>query len=272
MKTIYTKRKLNMTKKMGLLMLCLSMSISSMAQVIADGTYKIFNSVHSEVMTTETSGDFNALMDVPNATDDFQLWTFTHQGNDVYIIENEGSGNTLGIKDNWCGQFGDVWGKFSTTDSNVEFKVRAADVTDTYVIEIAFTTCNFGSQNDPIKAFDIENGASGGQIQTFDVDTSNPNQQFEIVLPSTLNLNEFNAETVDMFYQKNDRHIKISNLTSESTININIFDINGKLVKDIKDKNVQNNFDINVQSFENGLYFVRLQSNNKFETRKILIH
>lgn len=94
------------------------------AQIITNGTYKIFSTVHNEVMTCATTAPHDANMAVPNATDNYQLWTFTHQGGDVYKIVNQGNGLTLGINDGWCGQFVDVKANLSNSDANVEFKVK----------------------------------------------------------------------------------------------------------------------------------------------------
>lgn len=184
----------NMSKKILLFSCSFIYLTMSYGQIISDGTYQIFNSVHNEVITTDTSAPYEAFMAAQNGTDDFQLWTFSHKGGDIYKIVNVGSNTTLGINDGWCGQFGDVRAGFSNTDLNVEFKVSLSDTADNYVFEIAFTTCNFGSSNVPIKAFDIQDGNSGAQIQTFDVDISNPNQKFQILKPISASVQSGNWE------------------------------------------------------------------------------
>lgn len=151
------------------------------AQIIADGTYQIYSDVHQEAMVSATTGDFDVSMTTPDFSDNNQLWNFTHQGGNIYKISNVASGSFIGIKDGWCGQFGDVQARYAVSDANVEFLVSEGNNPGTYVLQIAFTTCNFGSVNNPVRAFDIQDGASSAQIQTFDVDSSGANQQFRIV-------------------------------------------------------------------------------------------
>ena len=254
MKKKYTKQ---------LLLCIITMSLSSMAfaQIIANGTYKIFNGVHSEVITTDTTAPYEAFMAVPNETDNFQLWNFTHQGGDVYKIVNQGSSTTLGINDGWCGQFGDVRAGFADTDANVEFKVSAADVAGTYVFEIAFTTCNFGSTNVPIKSFDIQDGNSGAQIQTFDVNTANPNQQFQIVTPGSLSTLEFSAlDTVQVYYTKNEGLVIELNESLNESADIQIFDLLGKHVLSKQLLNNQNRQSIDVATLSKGFHIAVLET------------
>jgi hypothetical protein len=154
------------------------------AQIIPEGTYKIFNSVQNEVMSIDSTSEDNAAkMDSPIANDSRQLWEFTHLGNDVYRITNLQNNKVLGIKDGWCGIFGNVLSNFEATDSNTEFKIVNSSIPGKYLIQIAFTACNFGSVNDPIKGFDIDGGNSGARINTFNSDGNNSNQQFEFVDP-----------------------------------------------------------------------------------------
>lgn len=151
------------------------------AQIIPDGTYQIYSDVHQEAMVTATSGDFDISMATPNFSDNNQLWSFTHQGGNVYKISNIATGSFIGIKDGWCGRFGDVQARYLSSDANVEFLISAGNNTGSYVFQIAFTTCNFGSVNSPVRAFDIQDGNSGAQIQTFDVDLGGANQQFRLI-------------------------------------------------------------------------------------------
>ncbi|RLJ67375.1 putative secreted protein (Por secretion system target) [Lacinutrix venerupis] len=258
-------------KKTIFLTLALLISCVSFSQIIADGSYKIFNSVNTEVMTTETGDDYEAFMASPNDTDNYQLWTFTHQGNDIYKIVNNGSGNTLGINDSWCGNFGDVKANFNSSDLNVEFKISQSAVANNYTIEIAFTTCNFGSVNNPIKAFDIQDGSSGGQIQTYEVNPSNPNQQFQILEPSALSINDFNHQTgVTSSYNKNNRMLTL-NVANNNISNITVFNLNGKLVNTYNFIN-KNKASLDFKLSANSLYFIKINLNDKQIVKKVLIH
>lgn len=248
---------------------------STQAQIITNGTYKIFSTVHNEVMTCAITAPHDANMAVPNATDNYQLWTFTHQGGDIYKIVNQGNGLTLGINDGWCGPFGDVKANFANTDANVEFKVTNSTTAGKYVFEIAFTTCNFGSVNSPIKAFDIQDGNSGAQIQTYDVDYSNSNQQFEIIDPATLSNSSFTrVEKYTAHYNSNTGLSITCKDTSLTNLNVSIYDLTGKNVKaQSYNLNNSNSIQLNVNDLSKGIYAVHILDNNNLKTiQKIIIY
>lgn len=244
------------------------------AQIITNGTYKIFSTVHNEVITCATTAPHDANMAVPNATDNYQLWTFTHQGGDIYKIVNQGNNLTLGINDGWCGQFGDAKANFSNTDANVEFKVSNSSVAGKYVFEIAFTTCNFGSVNSPVKAFDIQDGAAGAQIQTFDVDITNANQQFQIVDPATLSTSSFNNSAKFQVYYSASNGINIASKEVFSTnLSVKIYDITGKQVKNkTANFNNTNSLNMTVNELSKGVYVVHVTENNNSSIHKIIIY
>ena len=247
---------------------------STQAQIITNGTYKIFSTVHNEVMTCATTAPHDANMTAPNAIDNYQLWTFTDQGGDIYKIVNQGNGLTLGINDGWCGPFGDAKANFSTTDANVEFKITNSSVAGKYVFEIAFTTCNFGSVNSPIKAFDIQDGAAGAQIQTFDVDITNANQQFEIVNPATLSSISFATTDKFQVYYSTSNGLNISSKEGFSNnLNIKIYDLTGKEIKNqlINSKN-SNSLNIDVSELNKGFYAIHVKENSNNSIHKVIIY
>ncbi len=166
----------------GLFQLCL---FSGFSQIIADGTYQIYSETHDATLESPTdvnqddssNGQINNLFgstsDVNNA---YQLFEFIHQGSDIYKIKNIGTNQFIGIKDNWCGNGGEVIARYAETDTNVEFFVSQDAISGQFIIQIAFTNCNFGSVNDPARSFDL--GSSTGSVRTFG-DTGG-NQQFRL--------------------------------------------------------------------------------------------
>jgi hypothetical protein len=249
--------------------------LNTSAQLIPNGVYKIFNTVNSEFISVETNAPHEAFMQAEDQNSDFQLWTITYEeGSDnIYRIVNNGSNTTLGINDNWCGVFGDVRANFSNTDSNVQFRIAKADEANTYNFQIGFTICNFGSINNPVKVFDVENGASGGQIQTFDIDATNPNQQFQIVLPSTLGLDEMNSalNDINLLYSETNRSLTLQSNQSFSISKIEVFDILGKLT--ITNGNtVSEDVKLDFNTHSNGLYVIKIVSNNKQFVKKVVVY
>jgi hypothetical protein len=163
-------------------------------QIIADGTYQIYSQTHDAILESPTdvnqddSGDgtinnlFGTISDISNP---YQLFEFVHQGSNVYKIKNVGTDQFIGIKDNWCGNGGEVIARYEEVDTNVEFSVSQDATSGQFIIQIAFTTCNFGSENSPARSFDL--GSSSGKVRTFG-DTGG-NQQFRLkaVSPAVTN-------------------------------------------------------------------------------------
>lgn len=255
------------------------------AQIIADGDYLLINAVNNEAMTAPSTfadnspnPDFFAYMTAINASDDNQIFTFSHLGNDVYTIVNKATTNYIGIKDNWCGDFGNVQGRFQQTDTNIEFKIVPAAVADTFTIEIAFTQCNFGSVNEPIKAFDIDGGNIGARINTFPKDPMNANQQWQIVSPNILNVTSFESKqdnVLSIFPIPADQYLDLQlakNLGNNISIQLN--NIHGQLMLS---KNIQNNqlaSRLDVAALAPGFYFLTISDSSKISiaTRKIMIN
>lgn len=253
------------------------------AQIITDGTYKILNTVNSEVMSINTIPPGNpgntdnliigrARMAAQDGNDDLQLWTFTHQGNDVYTIQNVGDNSYLGIKDGWCGVFGDVQVGFTDTSDYIFFKVAATGTPDKYVFEIAFdAACNFGSTNVPVKAFDIDGGNSGAKIQTFDVDGTNPNQQFEIVTPASLSVNDVAKNDFKIIYDQNNRSAVLNSTNNtNSRTKIQVFDISGRLIH-TSEKEASQQLQIDFGGLHDGLYFIQIGTQNQRQIKKVLV-
>jgi Secretion system C-terminal sorting domain len=255
--------------------LSLCFAVNSYSQIIANGTYKIFSSVHNEVMTCATSAPHDANMTAPNPSNNYQLWTFTHQGGDIYKILNSGSGKYLGINDGWCGNFGDAKANFNATEANILLKVASTPIAGKYTFEIAFTTCNFGSINTPIKAFDVQDGNSGAQIQTYEINNTNSNQQFSIVTPESLSASAFSdAPNFNLFFDTT-KSLNIKTVTDLVTkLEVSVFEINGKLVhKSSYNSVASNEIRIDLSSLSKGVYMIQLLGNDSIKSvEKIIVY
>ncbi len=213
-------------------------------------------------------------MAAPDATDDLQLWTFTHQGGDIYQIENVGDNTLLGIKDGWCGVFGDVQVGFDASSPYIYLKVSPASATDTYVFEIAFDAdCNFGSTNTPVKAFDIDGGNSEAKIQTYDVDTTNPNQQLQIVEPSALSMDEASKilNSINAIYNSTSRDLALKTNQSIKISSMEIYHINGRIIG--TNENVHSEgAEFNFNAYSNGIYLIKIVSDKAQVVKKLVVY
>lgn len=274
--------KKNYTKKIVFSILAIALSISTYGQIIADGTYKILNENLNQVLSINRMPEPNpqniiigrAVMADIDAMDDDQLWTFTHQGNDIYKIVNQGNSSNLGIKDGWCGQFGDVQATFADGDMFNLFRIVAATAADSFSIQIGFDAdCNFGSMNTPPKALDIDGGNAGARLNTFDSDLANLNQTFRIVEPNNAILSNdvFSLDNaISIFYNKAVRQLQISSTNIASISNVQIFDLSGKSVKEININDAS--ADINVSDLNTGVYFARISNNVSTTVKKFLVY
>ncbi|AJR04996.1 T9SS type A sorting domain-containing protein [Siansivirga zeaxanthinifaciens] len=254
------------------------------AQIIADGTYNIYNTNLSEVLSVNRipMGDAGnpqnviigrARMQTYNINNDDQQWTFAHQGNDVYKITNVGDNSILGVKDGWCGQFGDVQVGFDNSSPYTLFKVVAGTTANTYVFQIAFDSdCNFGSVNIPIKAFDIDGGNSGSKINTFDINTANPNQQFQILALGTLSTeSNFLSNKITLYYNQVEGLVVDTNTSRLGDLKVNVFDLMGRSIASEKINN--NHSSIKLDNTKTGVYIALIKdSENNTLVKKFVVY
>jgi|GEM_PF-6213587 len=245
--------------------------LGSTGQIIPDGNYAILNENLNQTVTAPNSPDFDAFMTDPDASDNTQIWTFTHQGNDEYQIQNVGTGNYLGMKDNWCGQFGDVRAGFSASDDNIDFKLVQSDATGAYNFQVAHTNCGFGSENSPIRAWDVQDGAAGGQIQTFDSASDNVNQQFKTVDPSTLSTQDLKMTTASVFFNP-ETGLNINFNESLNKPVVQIFDLRGRMTNSFDSSAMSQKTILDVSNLKAGLYLVRISNGNEsLQVTKIVV-
>jgi hypothetical protein len=250
------------------------------AQIIADGTYSIYNTTLDEVISVNTVDEGEAgnpqniiigraRMETLDSGNDLQQWVFTHQGDDIYKISNVGDSSILGVKDGWCGDFGDVQVGFTNTDTSTLFKVVNGATENTFVIQIAFdANCNFGSMNDPVKVFDIDGGNSGSKINTFTFDSGNANQEFQIVAPSTLSTAPILKNTLTVFVSKTNTLVINSKQKTLAPLDVFIYDISGREVLNaISSKSAS----INLNHLKSGVYITRINANNTTQIKKFVI-
>lgn len=255
------------------------------AQIITDGTYKILNTTLSEVIGVNTiaEGDAGnpqnviigrARMQTPDSNNNLQEWTFIHQSNDVYKITNVGDNTNLGVKDGWCGDFGDVQVGFPSTSPYILFKVINGSAPDTYVFQIAFdASCNFGSMNDPIKSFDIDGGNSGSKINTFPFSAANVNQEFKIVNPITLKTNDaFLNKALTIYYKASKGLVINSNRKDIEKLNVTIYDLSGRKIQSSIIVN-KNEATIKLNNVSKGVYLANIKDafNNKL-VKKFIVY
>lgn len=151
--------------------------------IIPNGTYQIFSEVNNEALASpvnvfqddsSNSQINNLFATTSNPNDDYQLFQFIHQGNDVYKIKNSGTNKYVGLKDDWCGDFGEVIARFNESDAQAEIKVSLDTTTGEYLFQNNDTNaCSY---------FDLSGGGSGAKIRTFNA--TGANQRFRLLAVS----------------------------------------------------------------------------------------
>lgn len=177
--------KYNLQNLLFTLVLAHFFYFNGFSQILNDEVYQIYSETHDATFESpidvnqDDSGDGqinNLFATTSNINNAYQLFEFVHQGSDVYKIKNLGTNQFIGIKDNWCGDGGEVIARFGESDTNTEFSITQDPTSGQFIIQIAFTDCNFGSVNDPARSFDL--GSPTGKVRTFG-DTGS-NQQFRL--------------------------------------------------------------------------------------------
>lgn len=253
----------------------------NIAQIIADGTYTIYNPTLNEAMSVNTipQGEpgntqniiiGRAKMEALDNTNNLQQWTFTHQGNDVYKITNVGDNSILGVKDGWCGDFGDVQVGFDNSSLFTLFRVTNGVAENTFVIQIAFDSdCNFGSTNVPIKVFDIDGGNSGAKINTFPIDSGNANQEFQIVTAGTLSTVSPLSSSVTVFYSNAKNSLVINTNNGLNNLNIAVYDISGRTVR--SETLLKSESSILLNNINSGVYIANITHGNDRFIKKFIV-
>lgn len=247
-----------------------TLSLSACGQIIPNGTYVIYSAVQQEVLITNPNNNDEAEMGVPDleGDDTSQHWSFVHQGNDIYNITNVSSGNLLGVADRWCGDFGNVRAQ-ANADDGFDLRIASSDSQGLFLIEIAYDNeCNFGSVNDPIKAFDVDGGNSGAQVNTFGRNPSNPNQQFNITPPATaavLSVDEVSLlDFIEVFFSK---ELGLTIRTSDSkkqNLELEIYDTSGSTVYTNSLESIAGNeLNLKLEDLQTGVYFVKIENEQK---------
>lgn len=260
----------NYTTKLLLTLSIAFLGFSVNAQIIPNGTYNIFNPNLSEVISVNTIPENQpgnpqnviigrARMEAPSSTNSLQEWTFMHQGNDIYKITNVGNNTILGVKDGWCGDFGDVQVGFNDSDTSTLFKIVNGVAANTFVFQIGFdASCNFGSSNNPIKVFDIDGGTSGSKINTFTGASANANQEFQILALGVLSIDDsFLSNALSIYYQANAGLVINSKQTNIDKLSVTIYDISGR---EIKSTSIINNTEatIKLNTLSKGIYLAHI--------------
>lgn len=273
----------NYTTKLLLTLSIAFLGFGVNAQIIPNGTYKIFNPNLSEVISVNTIPENQpgnpqnviigrARMEAPSSTNNLQEWTFTHQGNDIYKITNVGNNTILGVKDGWCGDFGDVQVGFNDSDTSTLFKIVNGVAANTFVFQIAFDAfCNFGSSNNPIKVFDIDGGASGSKINTFTGASANVNQEFQIQALGLLSTDDsFLSNALSIYYKQNEGLVVNSKQTNIKNLKVNIYDLSGRIVTS---KKIFGKDTITLNNVANGVYFARINdADNNTLVKKFIVY
>ena len=256
-----------------------TLSLSACGQILPDGTYIIHNKTLNEVLSVDQTPASDTRVATPDTEGDdpFQQWSFVHTGNDIYNITNVGSSNLLGVADRWCGQFGNVRA-LNGADDGFDLRIVNADETGTFLIEIAYdNACNFGSTNDPVRAFDIQDGNSGAEIQTFDRNPGNSNQQFEIISPTTaavLSVNEVSLlDFVDVFFSKELGLTIRASDNKKQNLDLEIYDTSGSTVYTKELGSIAGNeLNINIDNFQPGVYFAKIENKqSQSKVTKIIV-
>lgn len=89
----------------------------------------------------------------------------------------------------------------------------------------------------------------------------------------TLSMEDFTTNSLKAVYNPNERMVNFfGDGFNDEISEVQVFDITGKSIENIKSTTSINDIKIDFQSHTNGLYFVRIQSNSKQLVKKVMVY
>lgn len=207
----------------------------------------IYQSVFLEI------GTYQFDMDVTYGSDMVNAWGEVFVGSSEPVENNDYSDNqVLKIFNTWdCG-------------TAAYSGLASASGCDTSTTPGEFTITTAGTYYLVIKIGDWDGGVGASGVEVDNI---------TLYETASLSLEDFTANSLKLVYDKDLRSVKFfsNNLTDERS-QIQVFDIMGKSIKTIENVNSINDIEIDFQSQNNGLYFVRIESGGKQLVKKVLIY
>ncbi len=219
-------------------------------QIVANGLYRVTNPRLNQSLLARALENHEArVIDTGNFPD--QQWRFTHLGNNVYTIKNNGTGRYLEVQSAQCFNGGNV--KTWTNSNGDHKKWRVEQNGSNYMLRP--THCLS-------RALDVAAGQRNGQLHIWAANTSNANQVWNLVRLGNKEL--VNTETAINIYPNpvsSGSEVNIEGLASGNSIAI--FNSAGQQVKQLYAKGSSEA--ISTDNLSTGVYFVQIDTNETFK-------
>ena len=214
-------------------------------QLIANGTYTIESSVSSQRLLSRALENHTAIMiNAGNYND--QKWVFTHLGNNIYTIKNNGTNRYLEVPYAKCENRVQVATYNAAFSNHQKWKV-VTNGSGIYGLQPAHCLT---------QALDRNRGALNTNVHTYSYSQSNENQKWRIIPVGTtlksLDNSFVEEKIVTMYPNPAKEDVTVSGL--EVGDEISIHDLQGKTIQDLKVTSTEQT--LSISSLKAGMYIL----------------
>ena len=219
-------------------------------QIIPDGAYLITSAVNDQRLLSRALENHSARMVDPGNFDD-QKWEFTHLSDDVYMIQNKGTGRYLEVPYGACNDGSNVATWTNAVDAHKQWKV----------VQNGNGIYGIKPKHCLGRGLDRAAGKSNANVQIWGYSTTNTNQKWKIIAANTLSKNNVTREVADidaegLIVSPNPVKEVLNLHNIKENTSVKILDITGKLILSQNLNQKDQNTQIDVSQLMNGIYFI----------------
>lgn len=227
-------------------------------QLLADGRYEIRNTTNNKNLAATGASNFDGVLVFPDVYTD-QRWDLEHLGNNEYRLTHACCGGRLDVENAQCTEGSQVLS--TTANDNSMSQIWKIDrlVGGNYVIR---------PKHCLTQALGRESSTSDNVV-TLDYDNCNELQTWAFIEES-LSVKDVLKQNLSIIPNPTKGICKINGFVDGGWLNMEIFNIDGKLVNSESFYVDQDSLEFNMQNLKNGFYFLKLELNKRVTTFKII--
>ncbi len=219
-------------------------------QLITNGAYYITSTQSNQRLLSRALEQHSAVMHNPLNYND-QVWMFTHEGNNVYTIKNQGTNRFLEVPNAKCSDGVNVATWTNASGNHKKWKI-VSNGTGVYGLQPMHCTN---------KGLDREKGALNANVTIWGYSKANNNQKWKIISSNNKNLSLENTDDLTFYPNPTENVISIKGLSTNDVVII--YDLMGKIMKKISVNRQQDTID--VSELQSGLYIISIVGKTKMQ-------
>jgi hypothetical protein len=227
-------------------------------QLLPNGRYEIRNTSNNKNLAATGASNFDGVLVFPDIYTD-QRWDVEHLGNNEYRLTHACCGGRLDVENSGCAEGAQVLS--TTADDSSTSQIWKIDrlVGGNYTIRP--THCL-------TQSLSRESTTSDNIITSTD-DICNELQTWSFI-EETLSVEEAKKNSLNLVPNPVYENCKITGFDQNGWLNVEVYSINGQLVKAENIFVDQNATELNMQDLQKGLYILKLKQNNRINVMKLI--